>query len=224
MAKHNLTLLILGVLSLSLLPGATLAAEPITFNGIGNGQTQNFETNGPWLLDWSVRSDTPLAAKVEMRLLKADSGDFVGRILDLNGIGSGLRLFEEGGRFRITVVASLAEWRIEVTELDKAQADRMKRQSTSGPTFKESIDDALRLVDADSFDGWQTEDNNTLLLLNGDTIRWRVTFRRPCPGLDAATSLSFVTPPAGSLAYYSSILLDDGTRCYFLRVAPYALN
>ena len=223
-AKLNTTLVSLGLLSLSLLFSSAIAADPVRYSGAGTGQTQDFEMSGPWLLDWRVRSDTPLAARVELRLLEAENGDFIGRILDLNGVGGGLRLFEEGGHFRIAVIATLAEWEMEVSELDDAQADRLRRLSRSGPTFEESIEDTLRLVDGDTFNGWHAEDNNTLLLLNGETIRWRVTLDQPCPGLDSATSLSFVTPSTGSLANYNSVLLDDGTRCYFSRVSPYAFN
>lgn len=222
--NFNTTRVILGLLSLSLLFSAAYAAEPLSYSGNSSGQTQTFKTNGPWLLDWSVRSDTPLGARVEMRLFEVDSGGFRGRILDLNGIGNGLRLFKEGGHFQIEVIATLAEWKIEVSEVEDAQAARLERLSKSGPTFKESVDETLRLVDGATFNGWRTEDNNTLLLLQDEVIRWWVTFDQPCLGLSSATSLSFVTQAAGSLAYYNSILLDDGTRCYFSRVTPHSLN
>ena len=63
-----------------------------------------------------------------------------------------------------------------------------------------------------------------LLLFDNDRMRWRATFAQPCPGLESATVISFVTSVAGSLEDYDSILLEDGTRCYFDRVVPTLLD
>jgi len=42
----------------------------------------------------------------------------------------------------------------------------------------------------------------------------------PCPGLTSAKALSFVSPAGMPGNEYDSVLLDDGTRCYFDRVIP----
>ena len=71
----------------------------------------------------------------------------------------------------------------------------------------------------DSFDNWSTAGDGTLLLVKDGNVRWRITFSPPdCPGLDAATAISFVS--GGSNPGYDSILLDDGTRCYFGAAIP----
>jgi hypothetical protein len=38
--------------------------------------------------------------------------------------------------------------------------------------------------------------------------------------LEKATAVSFVTPQNDPEGSYDSILLDDGTRCYFGKVIP----
>jgi hypothetical protein len=66
------------------------------------------------------------------------------------------------------------------------------------------------------------KDNGKLpaFTVDGPWTGWRVSFSPACPGLHAATAISFVTSAAGGLDQYDSIMLDDGTRCYFDRVNP----
>jgi len=81
-----------------------------------------------------------------------------------------------------------------------------------------------RLVREGTFSEWRADGNEVLLLFDSNNTGWRVTFARPCPGLESAKVISFVTPAAGSLDDYDSILLEDGTRCYFDRVIPTLLD
>ena len=80
---------------------------------------------------------------------------------------------------------------------------------------------ADRQVEASAFNSWRPVDNGTLLLFAEDKAHgFRVTFSPPCPGLADATALSFVTSFETSAQSFDSILLDDGTQCYFERVVP----
>ena len=201
---------------------ATSAQDPgaARFEGSDSDRTAAFETDGPWMLDWSTRSDFPLSANFEMRLHDGATGDFIGTIAQLEGVGRGLKLFDEGGSYQIAVVASNVTWELEITDVSEQQAAEIKRRTADEPSLQDATRATLRRVRESTFSEWRPEGNEALLLFDGDGMDWRATFAQPCPGLDSATAISFVTPPVGSLEYYDSILLDDGTRCYFDRVVP----
>jgi hypothetical protein len=194
--------------------------DGVRFTGVDDGQTGVFEIEGPWLLDWSTSSETPLAAVFQMRLHDGGTGEFLGNIIELHGTGRGLKLFEEGGEFQIEVVASGVMWELDIANINEDQAAELKRSPEQRPTLKHSARLKLRLVREGTFNEWRPEGNNILLLFDNDELRWRANFAQPCPGLETATAISFVTSAAGSLEDYDSILLDDGTRCYFDRVIP----
>lgn len=201
--------------------GATVAQEPLRFSGDGTERTATFEMEGPWLLDWTATSDTPLMAILEMRLHDGASGEFLGTIAQLQGTGRGLKLFEQGGSYTILVVAGNVRWELDVAPLNEVEAERLKRLSQgTGPTLEESSRRALERVPEGSFSSWRAENAETLLLFGEGGTGWRVTFARPCNGLVSASAISFVTPAAGTLDAYDSILLEDGTRCRFARAVP----
>lgn len=213
--------LFLTALVLTFASAPLAAASEYHFAGDKSGKTDVFTTDGPWLLGWNLRTPTRLGSNFEMRLFDADSGDFVGTIAQLEGIGHGRKLFEEGGNYQIQVVAQNLEWELHIKVIDAATADKEKRLTLSGPSLQDKTQQAARLVDDGSFVSWRAVDNETLLLFADDETRgFRVTFSPPCPGLADATALSFVTPMRGGLDSFDSILLDDGTGCYFARVVP----
>jgi hypothetical protein len=196
----------------------------LRFDGKGSGRTAVFETDGPWMLDWSTRSDTLLPPNFELRLHDETDGDFVGTVVQLEGTGSGRKLFETAGSFRFAVVASNVVWELEVSEVSEERAAQWRRLADGRPSLADAAEATLRRVREGSFNSWRAEGNDTLLLFDDGGIGWRATFSANCPGLESATAISFVTPAAGGLEEYDSILLDDGTRCYFDRVVPALLN
>jgi hypothetical protein len=58
------------------------------------------------------------------------------------------------------------------------------------------------------------------LLFDDDRAVWRISFSPTCPGLNSASVISFVVPMVDRSDQYDSILLEDGTRCYFADVIP----
>lgn len=218
--KHRFCRFFLVFLVLQGYAALATEADRVRFNGEGNGRTAVFEVEGPWILDWSIKSDAPLLAVFEMRLHEGASGDFIGRLMELHGTGSGLKLFADGGDFQIAVVASNVAWELEISQVSAEQAAQIKRLSANEPTLQDSAKATLRVVREGTFSEWRPVGNDALLLFDSDNIGWRATFAQPCPGLESATVISFVTPAAGSLEDYDSILLEDGTRCYFERVVP----
>ena len=216
--------LIVGLFAVQCCMASAADTDRVRFEGEGNGRTAVFATGGPWMLDWSIRSDVPSLAIFEMRLHEGASGDYIGSLAELRGTGSGLKLFEEGGDYQIAIVARNVTWELEITQVSEEQAAATKRLSQGEPTLKDSTRETLRLVREGTFSEWRPEGNDALLLFDSNRMRWRATFAQPCSGLESATVISFVTPVAGNLEDYDSILLEDGTRCYFDRVVPTLLD
>ena len=198
-------------------------ADPTRFTGAGNGRTAVFETDGPWMLDWRITSDTLLPKNFEMRLHDG-AGEFIGTIVQLEGTGGGLKLFEDAGDYQIAIVASNVAWELDIAPVSAQKAAEIRRLSEGKETLADASRKALRHVREGSFDSWRPEGNEALLLFSAGEMGWRATFAAPCSGLESATAISFVTPAVGSMDDYDSILLDDGTRCYFDRVVPTRLN
>ncbi len=92
------------------------------FRGSESRYTGEFEVQAPWILDWRVTSD--LAPAVEVTLLQAGTGVFVGSALRTKQTGNGVRLFQEGGRFQFRVNSTLANWTLRVEQLTRAEAEQ----------------------------------------------------------------------------------------------------
>jgi hypothetical protein len=211
--------------ALILYASAASAADvnAVRFTGDQSERTAVFEMSEPWLLDWTVRNktETALPTNFEMRLHDADSGKFVGTIVQLEGTGRGLKLFENAGSFQIEIVAQNLIWDLQIETVDPRDAERLKRLSEDGPSLDDKAKRKARQVAEGSFSSWRPVDDETLLLFaEDDNTGYRVSFSPACPGLTEAKALSFVTAFDGGIDNYDSILLDDGTRCYFKSVVP----
>lgn len=212
-------IILLGVVSLAGSPSVFADAETIRFSGNESSKPPAFTVDGPWLLDWSTRSEFPLLANFELRLHDSPSGKFIGTITQLEGTGRGLKLFEDAGTYQLAIVAGNVNWEIEISEVSQDQASEMKRAAEGGPSLRDSSRQVLRRVRESSFVEWRAIGDETLLLFSDDGLGWRVSFSPECPGLESATAISFVAPVTNDDDQYDSILLDNGTRCYFDRVS-----
>lgn len=219
MRKHILEIIVAIILVLF---STALAAAGDTqrLAGKDNGRPPSFTVSGPWLIDWSTRSEFPMMASFEMRLYDGESGGFIGLVAELKGTGSGLKLFEKPGTFQIVVVATSTEWNIEIREVSEEQAAVIKRGAEGASSMLDSSRRAARLVPEGSFESWRPEGDDTLLLFSNGDPGWRISFSPACPGLESATVLSFVMTSGVGMGQYDSILLEDGTRCYFTGVTP----
>jgi hypothetical protein len=209
------------VFSGAMLLSPALGDDTIRFTGTESGRTPVFETSGPWLLYWSIRSEYPEMASFEMRVYDASSGEFLGTVQNDAGKAGGRRLFERGGSYQVQVISEALTWDIEIAETDRARAGELKRASKGRTTLEDAASSEARRVPADAFASWRPVDDSTLLLFSSDeTTGFRIQFSEPCTGLARATALSFISQPGGGPERYDSIMLDDGTRCYFARVIP----
>ena len=87
---------------------ATLGAQAGTlarFEGSSNERTPAFEAGGPWMLYWYTQSDNTLPKTFELRLYDADSGQYLGTVIQQRIIANGKKLFEDAGRYQVDVVA-----------------------------------------------------------------------------------------------------------------------
>ncbi len=194
--------------------------DVIRYSGTESSRTPVFETSGPWLLYWSVRGEYREMASFEMRVYNASSGELLGRVQQ-DGESGGRRLFEQAGSYQVEVISQALAWDIEITETDSARAAELKRASEGRATLEDTASTEARRVPADAFASWRPVDDSTLLLFSSDEATgFRIYFEQPCTGLAGATALSFISQPGGGPERYDSIMLEDGTRCYFGRVVP----
>ncbi len=94
------------------------------FTGSGSSETAEFEVQAPWLLDWRVNGDYPQMLAIEVSLIEAKSGTHAGYVLKTKQRGNGVRLFQQGGHFRLKVDATLAQWILKVEQLSRDEAEQ----------------------------------------------------------------------------------------------------
>lgn len=193
--------------------------------------------DGPWVLDWSAQSPSRLPCNYEiwskdgraglpcnfeLRLVDAGSGAHLGTIAQLEGEGRGYKLFGAAGTYRIEVVSQHVTWELLIKPITEEKAARLKSLTEKGPTLEDRSVAAAREVPDSSFTSWRPVDDKTLLLFAEDgKTGYRITFTPGCTGMAEARVMSFVSASsAGGIERYDSILLDDGTQCYFDRVYP----
>jgi hypothetical protein len=100
--------------------GETLVRE---FRGSGDTTTVSFTVESPWLLDWRLDADYEQMVALDVSLIDVDSGRHVGRVLHTKRKGNGLKLFEEGGTYRLSISSTLARWRFRVLQITPEEAE-----------------------------------------------------------------------------------------------------
>ncbi len=116
---------------LSLIALAALLLAPVAnaqnlvreFSGTGDAETADFFVEGPWLLDWRLDGDYSAMLALEIHLIEARGGRHVGRVLRTQRRGNGVKLFEEGGSYRLRISSTLARWRIRIEQITEEEAE-----------------------------------------------------------------------------------------------------
>lgn len=107
--------------------GERLIAE---LNGSGNQTTATFIVAAPWILDWRINSEYDKLVSFDLDLLDGNTGVLKGSVVIRKGLGPGLedgvRLFNEGGKFRFRVNGALVQWYLKVKQLTPAEAELYK--------------------------------------------------------------------------------------------------
>ena len=116
----------LSLIALTVLLFAPIANAQILvreFSGTGNTETAEFFVEGPWLLDWRLDGDYSAMMALEIHLLEARGGRHVGRVLRTQRRGNGVKLFEEGGSYKLRISSTLARWRVRIEQITEEEAE-----------------------------------------------------------------------------------------------------
>lgn len=211
------------LLALAVMPlGMVMAGEPqaLKFSGSGNGSTPVFQVTAPWLIDWRALGEFPRVSFVEFRLHDASSGKIIGIINQSEGGARGLKLMEQLGTFRIEVSAGTVDWSIDIIQVSAERASQLKDKAGRQPSLAERSKSAARRLPEGPFAGWHAEDDSTIFLDQDNGSGWRLSFVPPCAGLSRARGITFMSSVDGPVDEYDSVMLDDGSRCYFDSVSP----
>ena len=98
----------------------------VEFKGSSSKNTAEFEVEAPWIVDWRTHGDYPGQMAVQVDLISATSGEYVGKIVVTKYVDNGVRLFTEGGRDRFQINSSLASWALRVEQLTRKEAESYK--------------------------------------------------------------------------------------------------
>jgi len=93
------------------------------FHGTGNTVTAEFSVNSPWLLDWRLNGDYEYMIGIDITLLDGRTGRSIGQILRTKRRGNGVKLFEEGGRYKLRIDSTLAKWDLKIIQITAAEAE-----------------------------------------------------------------------------------------------------
>lgn len=98
------------------------------FKGTGNTITAEFSVESPWIIDWRLDSDYENKIALDMVLIDAVSGQFIGGVKsgtrnNVSSRSNGVRLFHMSGRYKLRISSSLARWTIKIEQLSKEEAE-----------------------------------------------------------------------------------------------------
>lgn len=94
------------------------------FRGSGNTTTATFTVEDPWLLDWRLDGDYENMIALDVALIDARNGNHLGRILLAKQRNNGLKLFREGGEYKLRISSTLARWTFKIKQIEPEDADR----------------------------------------------------------------------------------------------------
>ncbi len=92
------------------------------FTGSGNSTTAEFEVAAPWVLDWRVSGEFTGSLAMQVDLIKSPGSEYVGKVVETKWVSDGVRLFDEGGRYRFKVSSTFANWTLRVVQLSREEA------------------------------------------------------------------------------------------------------
>lgn len=93
------------------------------FKGNDDTVTTAFTVEGPWLLDWRLDADYDQLMALDVWLVDAETGFAVGRVLEKKYRSNGVKLFEDGGRYKFRVSTTLGRWTLKVRQLSPEEAE-----------------------------------------------------------------------------------------------------
>ncbi len=119
----------IAALSLALVAMPLAAGQLVReFKGSGNTTTVEFSVESPWIIDWRLDSDFDWQISLDIVLLDAATGRFIGGVKsgsrnNVTDRSNGIRLFRTSGRYKLRISSSLARWTIRVEQLTDEEAE-----------------------------------------------------------------------------------------------------
>jgi hypothetical protein len=114
---------------LAMATSAGTASELVReFKGSGDSTTAAFSVESPWILDWRLDSDYDYRVALDIVLIDAATGQFIGGVKSgtRNNVtyrSNGVRMFHTGGRYKLRISSSLARWTLKVEQLTEEEAE-----------------------------------------------------------------------------------------------------
>jgi len=98
------------------------------FKGTGDSTTAAFSVQSPWILDWRLDSDYDYRIALDIVLIDAATGQFIGGVKsgtrnNVSYRSNGVRLFHTSGRFKLRISSSLARWTLKIEQLTEEEAE-----------------------------------------------------------------------------------------------------
>jgi len=93
------------------------------FSGSESKTTSDFEVEAPWIADWRTNGDYPGQMAIDIGLFNVTTGQYEGKIITTKYVDNGVKLFTEGGVFRIQVNSTLARWTVRIEQLTREEAE-----------------------------------------------------------------------------------------------------
>lgn len=128
------------IAAISFLTLASLVAIPCDaeqlvreFSGDSSETTAEFTVDGPWLLDWRLNGEYESMMALDIVLIDARTGKHIGRILHTQRRGDGLKLFDDGGSYKLRISASLARWTVKIKQIEEEEKERYTPRRDNPP-------------------------------------------------------------------------------------------
>ncbi|MBT8101281.1 MAG: hypothetical protein KJO82_16110 [Gammaproteobacteria bacterium] len=123
--KYPKLLLLLAACAAGSASAADLVRE---FRGNKSTTTPEFTVEAPWILDWRLDGDYDQLVALDIVLVEARTGRFIGGVKsgtrqNVTWRSNGVRLFNEGGRYQLRISSTLARWRIRIEQLTEEEAE-----------------------------------------------------------------------------------------------------
>ena len=93
------------------------------FKGSQSITTSEFDVSSPWLIDWRVNSNYKENMALEVSLVDAKTGFLVCRIFKTKYAGNGVKIFNDGGRYRLRISSSFTNWNFKIKEITISEAE-----------------------------------------------------------------------------------------------------
>jgi len=93
------------------------------FKGSESRTTAEFEVKAPWIVDWRTTGDYPGTMAMDVHLVTSPGGEYVGKVAMTKWVHDGVKLFDQGGRYRLQVDSNLINWTLRVEQLTRKEAE-----------------------------------------------------------------------------------------------------